>query len=188
MPFIDPLLKYVNNVFLETGTFQGDTIYRVANNNICNPQKIISLEMSDIFFNNCVKRFKDNSNIFLHLANSKYDLYDIIKNIDSHITFWLDGHWSATPNVGCDAETICPILEELQQIKQHNIKTHTIMIDDIRLMNLNENKFNGFPVSIKQIIDIILEINPNYIIKYYDDDWASKDILVAYIDHQVINK
>ena len=185
MPFIEPLLKYINNVFLETGTFQGDTIYRVANNDICKPQKIISLELSDVFFNNCVKRFTDDSKIFLHHANSKYDLYDIIKNINSHITFWLDGHWSGTPNVGCDVETICPVLEELQQIKQHNLKTHTIIVNDIRLMNSSENKYEGFPVSTEQIIKIILEINPMYTIKYYDDVYGSKDILVAYIEDKV---
>ena len=187
MPFIKPLLKYVNSVFLETGTFRGDTIYQVANNDVCKPQKIISLELSNVFFNNCVERFKDDSKIVIHYANSKYELYNIIKNIDSHITFWLDSHWSGIANVGCDVETICPILEELQQIKQHNIKTHTIMIDDIRLMNSSRNPFDGFPISTEQIIKIILEINPNYIIKYYGDGLASKDILVAYIEDQVIN-
>ena len=42
----------------------------------------ISLELSDIFYDNCLKRFKNNSNIVLYKANSKYDLYNIIKDIE----------------------------------------------------------------------------------------------------------
>ena len=184
MPFIDALLSYQNPVFLETGTHHGDTIYKIANNNFYNPLKIYSLELSDVFFNMSKKRFENNINIFLYKANSKYDLYNIIKDINDPITFWLDSHWSGCPNVGCDIVTVCPILEELEQIKKHSIKTHTIMINDIRLMNNSSNKYIGFPVTLKQILKKIFEINPKYKIKYYDDCTASNDILVAYIEEE----
>ena len=117
--------------------------------------------------------------IQMYKANSKYELYNIIKDINCPITFWLDSHWSGVANIGCDPETLCPILYELEQIKHHPIKTHTIMIDDIRLMdNIH------FPVTLEEITKKILEINPNYIIKYYDDYTAKKDILVAYIENK----
>jgi len=106
----------------------------------------------------------------------KYDLFGIIEPIKKPITFWLDSHWSGTPDVGCDKETICPILYELQQIKRHPIKTHTIMIDDIRLMdNIH------FPVTVEEIVAHIFEINPNYKISPYDDEYALGDVLVACI-------
>jgi hypothetical protein len=184
MPFVPELLNFVSDTFLETGTFQGDTIYSVANNDICKPSKIISLELSDVFFINCKKRFENNPKVFIHRANSKYDLYDIIKDIPNKITFWLDSHWSGTPNVGCDPITICPILEELEQIKKHKLNTHTIMIDDIFLMNNSDNKYNGFPVNKSQILKKLYEINPNYIIRYFDDYISSNDILVAYVEEK----
>jgi hypothetical protein len=184
MPFIDDLLIYKNPVFLETGSHHGDTIYKIANNTIYNPLKIYSLELSDVFFDMCQKRFENNNNIYLCKANSKYDLYNIIKDIDTTITFWLDSHWSGCPDVGCDIVTVCPILEELEQIKQHSIKTHTIIIDDIRLMNNSSDKYTGFPVTLNEILTKIIEINPEYKIKYYDDCTASNDILVAYIEEK----
>ena len=49
------------------------------------------------------------------------------------------------------------------------------MIDDIRLMGTQ------FPCTLDHIISHIFRINPNYIIKYYDDFTSKKDILVAYI-------
>jgi hypothetical protein len=189
MPFIDVLLGFVNTTFVETGTFNGDTIAKVANNAISIPSNIISLELSDVYFNACKKRFKNNPNIHLHKGNSKYDLYDIIKDIPTNITFWLDSHWSGAPDTGCDPETICPLLEELEQIKRHKLNTHTIMINDIRLMNNSNDKFNGFPIDTDQIITLLYEINPNYTIKCFDDYTAQNDILVAYVEdtNEIVN-
>lgn len=181
MPFIDELFEYLNDVFVETGTYQGDTLYRVANNNIKKSNVIISLELSEIFYNNCKKRFHESLNISIYNANSKYDLYNIINNIEGKITFWLDSHWSGVPDIGCDQETICPILYELEQIKKHNNNTHTIIIDDIRLMdNLH------FPVTLEEIIKKLFEINNKYKLKFYDDYTSKNDILVAYIDENTL--
>jgi hypothetical protein len=134
------------------------------------------------FFNRCKKKFEHNSAIILYNKNSKYDLYDIIKNIFTPITFWLDSHWSGTTDVGCDSITVCPILEELEQIKCHSLNTHTIIIDDIRLMNNASNKHDGFPVTLNQILEKLYEINSNYKIKYFDDYTSKNDILVAYLE------
>jgi hypothetical protein len=183
MPFVNDLLQYLNNnTFIETGTFRGDTLEIVLESTKNKPINIISLELSDVFFDRCVKRFENVPNIHIVKGNSKYDLYETISTITSQITFWLDSHWSGTDNVGCDNITVCPILEELEQIKLHPIKTHTIMIDDIRLMNGNLNKYEGFPVQINDILSKLYEINSNYCIKYYDDYTANNDVLVAYIE------
>ena len=174
MPYIDKLLQYKNNYFIETGTYKGETIDIIYKENIYN--YIYSIELSEIFYNNCVEKFKNHNNVNIIHGNSKYDLINIIKNINEPITFWLDGHWSGVENVGCDIDDKCPILFELDQIKNHSINTHTIIVDDMRLMDLNH-----FNVSKDQIVNKILTINPNYNIKYYNDECADNDILVAYI-------
>ena len=56
------------------------------------------------------------------------------------------------------------------------------MIDDIRLMNNSKDKYTGFPVNLSQIIQNIIDINPKYKIKLYDDYTSSNDILVAYLE------
>ena len=174
MPFINELLQYKNDYFVETGTYEGDTTEFALNNGFKN---VYSIELSDVFYYNCVKKFLNNKNVKIFKGNSRYDLYKIISNINSQITFWLDGHWSGVPDVGCDKELLCPVLHELEQIKSHHIKTHTIMVDDIRLMDGNH-----FEVTKPQIERKILEINPNYKFKYYNDQYAINDVLVAYID------
>ena len=174
MPFIDELLKYKNEVFLETGTYQGDTVLKIANSDSFKFAEIISLELSKDFFKQCTERFKNEKRIHIYSANSKTDLWDILRDIPVEITFWLDSHWSGVPNVGCDSETKCPVLFELEQIKKHPIKSHVIIIDDIRLMDGDH-----FPVTLPEILNKLYEINPLYKIKFYDDYCARNDILVA---------
>ena len=175
MPFLEDFTNlYINNYFIETGTYQGDTVNAV--NNSKNFKHIISMELSDVFYNNCKTRFINNDNIQIIKGNSRYDLSPCINSIKESITFWLDSHWSGVPNVGCDPETRCPVLFELEQIKKHDINTHTIMVDDMRLMDGNH-----FPVFQNEIVKKLLEINANYKLKYYDDYTSTNDILVAYI-------
>lgn len=105
-----------------------------------------------------------------------FTLYDVIKNINSSITFWLDGHYSGYDTAQGDENN--PILKELEQIKKHHIKNHTILIDDIRLCG-------GFwfdDITLEQIISKILEINKNYTISYVDG-YVKNDILVAQIQN-----
>lgn len=175
MPFVRELLKYSNDYFIETGTYQGDTIEIIKDSN--KYKYIYSMELSDVFYNNCVNRFINDKNIKIFKGNSRYDLIKIIYNINCNITFWLDGHWSDVSNVACDKELLCPVLYELDQIKQHHLKSHTIIIDDIRLMDGSH-----FEVTTEQIIKKIYEINPNYKIIFYDDEYSQGDVLVAYIE------
>jgi hypothetical protein len=182
MPFTDELLKYVDKIFIETGTYQGETI-DIVNKHKNYQTTIFSIELSEIFHKNCKEKFKNTKNVEIIFGNSKYHLINIINDINNKITFWLDSHWSGVPNIGCDNVSICPILFELEQIKLHHIKNHTIIVDDIRLMdNIH------FPVTKEQIIEKIYEINKDYTIVYYDDYTAKNDILVAYIKPKCIHK
>ena len=154
MPFIKELINYKNEYFIETGTYEGDTVDIAVNNGFKN---VYSMELSELFYNNCVKRFIYNKNVKIFKGNSRNDLYKIISNINVPITFWLDSHWSGIPNIACDTELLCPILYELEQIRCHHIKTHTIIVDDIRLMD-----GQNFEVKKEQIEQKLLEINSNY--------------------------
>lgn len=173
MPFTEELFPYITtDVFFETGTFEGHTIDTIVNNTNCS--KIISLELSNIYYTISKKRFENNSRVSIYNANSKNELYNIIKNIDTKITFWLDAHWSGE-NMP-DIELCCPLLMELNQIKKHHINNHTIIIDDMRLMT-NEI----YKITKEQIIEKIMEINSMYKIIFMDDETSKNDILIAYI-------
>lgn len=69
-----------------------------------------------------------------------------------------------------------PILQELEAIKNHPIKNHTILIDDVRMFGTRD--FDG--VTLDQITDKLREINPNYSI-FFEKGYQANDILVACI-------
>jgi hypothetical protein len=174
MPFTHDLLQFKNPVFFETGTYQGDTIQYILSTNIF--QEIFTMELSPHYHAFSSQRFSAVDNVHTILGNSRTDLYDNIKKIQVPITFWLDGHWSGVPHIGEDNVTRCPVLFELDQIKRHLINTHTIMIDDIRLMDNHH-----FPVTKYEIEQKLREINPAYTIQYFADDLDKEDVLVAYL-------
>lgn len=63
-----------------------------------------------------------------------------------------------------------------------DIKTHTILVDDRRLLikSTNEGLDGNFDITENEIGTAIMKINPEYKIKY-EDSHIKDDIIVAYI-------
>jgi len=159
--------KYPNLYFIESGTYQGDGVQQAIEAGF---QNIISIESNETYFAQVQNRFK-SSNVKIIQGKAQHVLWNIIENIRSPITFWLDGH--------CDDAD--PIIQELSIIAKHPIKTHTILIDDIRLYRkgvLLDSEHHK-PVILPTIQAFLRQININY--KYaFDDGYVKDDILVAY--------
>ena len=113
---------FPNNVFVETGSNKGDGIQHALNAGF---PLIKSVELNHKIYEKCVERFKDKDNVILFEGSSGDLLWDMIKDIETPITFWLDAHKSLKS----------PFIKELNVIKRHPIKTHSILIDDVRCMS-----------------------------------------------------
>ena len=162
-------LLYPNSVFVETGTLYGDGVQNAL---LTGFKEIHSIELSPKYYFFTKERFDNQSNIHIHLGDSGKILYEVIREIAAPITFWLDAQF-------CGHDTargakMTPILEELEQIKRHPIKTHTILIDDVRLFGT----WYFDHVAKEEILQKLYEINPNYTITYADG-FVENDILVA---------
>jgi hypothetical protein len=167
-------LKYPNEYFIETGSYMGDGISLAIEAKFKN---IISIELSENFFNFCSEKFKSNKNVNLLLGDSEIVLKDTISNIDKPITFWLDGHYSACGTAFGLHES--PLMQELDIIKEHHVKTHTIIIDDLRCWVKPQYEFD-----VSDLITKLREINEEYEISY-EDGYVENDVLVAQIkQHQ----
>jgi len=167
------LMKYKNKYFIETGTFTGGAVQLALD---CGFEFIRSIESSETLFVECVKRFKDNSNVKLYLGTSQVRLLEMIFDIDQPITFWLDGH-----NMGYDVEGGVPLYSEIYIIDCSPIRTHTIMIDDIRMFGKEDTNLGWKSIELDKLIKLIKSINPEYKIVFEDSNNGPKDILVAYI-------
>lgn len=157
-----------NNVFVETGSYWGNGIQHAIESGF---DKIISLECNEIYYDHCVNKFSDQKNVKLYLGDSSVDLYDIIKDINEPITFWLDAHFMCNdPEQNLDnhpGRGKIPLIDELTQIKKHHLKNHTILIDDINEL-ASLTPMGQFPptgseeTQIDNLKKTILEINEDY--------------------------
>jgi hypothetical protein len=134
-----------HKLLLETGTHKGDGIQNALNNGF---KEVISVEILPEYHEVCVERFKDNNKVHLFLGDSNERMEEMLELIKEPSLIFLDGHFNNGD----------PLWRELEILKNHPIKTHTIIVDDM------PNYFgNGEKVKEK-----ILEINPNYVFTYED--------------------
>ena len=187
MPILFDLGKYPNKYFIETGTYMGEGINKAIE---CNAfTYIYSIEIDTLRHLTCKELFSTFDNITLIKGDSAILLKLVLKHVKEPCTFWLDAHFC-----GDDGELgskWCPLVEELEAIKNHPIKNHTIIIDDYRCMdNTHFDKERNIPVGFpgkKKLLEILQNINPDYSIVFLDGV-TPKDIVVARIDFEEIAK
>lgn len=167
--------KYPNPIFIETGSQYGDGIQMALDAGF---KTIYSIELGVDLYSHCIERFKGVSNVHLYKGDSSLVLPELLKDIKELATFWLDSHYCGIGTAIGNFNS--PIMEELEAIKNHPIKNHIIMIDDLRGWYKDTYGFDTLDLMKK-----IKEINPNYTFILEDGyDYNleivySNDILVA---------
>ena len=84
-------------------------------------------------------------------------LYSVIKNIKAIMTIYLDAHFCFSGTSYSIDAGYYPLLIELDELKKHPIKRHTILIDDVSLI-----KDGTFGFTLDDVKNKLLEINPKY--------------------------
>ena len=116
-------------VFIETGTYYGETIAVVAD---LFP-RVVSIELSPKYHALARQRFADKPHVELLHGDSGEVLQGVLATLDRPALFWLDGHYSGDDTARGALET--PLLAELRAILAHRVKGHVVLIDDARLLD-----------------------------------------------------
>lgn len=119
--------KYGVTTLVETGTYLGEMVEAQK----ARFKKVFSIELSTDLYKKALRRFKNDSNVFIVQGDSGKVLPEILPKIDESAIFWLDGHYSA--GITAKGEKDCPIFEELNAIFSSNKLNHILLIDDARL-------------------------------------------------------
>ena len=127
------LEKFNLNIFVETGTFMGDTLGFIAETGC----KCYSIELSDEFYINAINKFKSKGNVSLIHGDSGEQLPKFIFDLKSPAIFWLDGHYSSGDTALGEEHT--PVSKEIKALLAHPIKEHVILIDDARCFDGTNN-------------------------------------------------
>lgn len=128
----EKILKYktqVQNIFVETGTYKGEMIDFVEDKF----EKVYSIELDKILFDDATQRFSGNTNIKVLLGNSGEKIREVITELHQPALFWLDAHGTGPMSISNGIH--CPIREELEAIFSQKNSNHIILIDDVRLFD-----------------------------------------------------
>lgn len=162
-------------VFVETGTYHGDGVKAAL---AAGFQEVHSIELADLHFQNAKRVFANEPRVHLWFGDSSRVIGSVIKSISDPILFWLDGHHSCGDTA--KGEKWSPLMDELKVIAEHPVKTHTILVDDMRCWNRDNPEFRFGKEDIEAAIRAI---NPNYVISYVTGDPRFvDDVLVAVIN------
>lgn len=114
--------------FVETGTYQGDSL-RVAADIFADCR---SIELSNDLHEDARRKFAAQANIKLYQGSSPGMLNALCEEMaERPVVFWLDAHWCVGENTaGQDSQS--PLLDELRAIKKLHAQS-VILIDDARL-------------------------------------------------------
>lgn len=113
--------------FVETGTFEGETVSQILNLFAY----IYTVELSQEYYAAAVERFH-NQNVKLYHDSSERFLQNLRPTLqEKSVLYWLDAHWCVASSTAGERSQ-CPLLEELDAIEQLNSES-VILIDDARL-------------------------------------------------------
>ena len=118
--------RYGMRTLIETGTFYGDTIWRLRNDF----DRIVSIEIDPTLAAEARKRFKRHAHIEIVAGDSGIALEEVLGRTFDRCLFWLDGHYSG--GITGRGELDCPLVNELRHIWNHRVKNHVILVDDAR--------------------------------------------------------
>ena len=155
--FSDYQKRYNLTVFVETGTYLGDTIWLQKDKF----NELHSVELDKSLYDKAVNKFAHIKKVFLYQGDSSYILPQIVSRLNQKALFWLDGHYSG--GITAKGIKVCPILEELPAILQSKYE-HIILIDDARLFNGTDD----YP-TLEQLYQFVRELKPNAIIECKTD-------------------
>jgi hypothetical protein len=120
------------NCFIETGTFNGDTIFSLE------PyfNKLYTIEFSEKYYNNTKNKYNGNKINFI-LGDSSIVFKSLLPNISDKCIFFLDGHFSGGDTGQSNKD--CPLEEEITHINNLFTNSAIIIIDDFRLFGLDKS-------------------------------------------------
>ena len=149
------------SIFVETGTCFGRTVNFALRHGA---REVRSVEGSRERYKACKDAFSGNFRVKLWCGHSREILWEMIHDVQEEMVFFLDAHPSGPDSYG-DKELSQGLGEtygqhsiltaEIDIIRRHPVKSHTIIIDDQNTTDAG-HEIQG------QYRSQILSINPNY--------------------------
>lgn len=159
--------RYLHRIFIETGTHDGAGVRAAL---AAGYEKVHSIEAARDRYEECARLFENDNRVHLVLGSSDTVLAPLLAVIEEPATIWLDAHeaWGEMlPNTN-----LYPLCAELTALATAPVRDHTILVDDVRC-------FAGMGMTVERARDLLLRINPRYVVELIDGNYYKQDVLVA---------
>lgn len=118
--------RFQLRVFVETGTYEGETTYRLRDHF----ERLFTVEIDPELARLARMRFARLKHVSPLEGSGPDGLRTALREIRSPALFWLDSHPCSTKTSGSGS----PAVEELRQVMEHEVPGHVVLIDDVRLL------------------------------------------------------
>jgi hypothetical protein len=145
-------------VFVETGTFYGDTLAAVENDF----DRLYSIELHPRLAQRAERRFRHNPRVTIVQGDSASRLGPVLHQVSGPAVLLFDGHYSGKLTARGDVDT--PILGELDVAFREGTPDDVILIDDARLFGKNP----AYP-SLAELEQRVSAARPNAAVRVEDD-------------------
>jgi len=147
------LEKYLNPVFIETGTFDGRGVVLAKEVGFVT---VHSIELDPDRYRQSVKNLAGVNGVFLHEGDTVDVLPKIVSVLSERATIWLDAH-PVTEGDSCKiGKYRHPLVKELELIEKFSLRRdHTILVDD-------RSEFPIYKTTDEEVFQKIKAINPAY--------------------------
>lgn len=173
------------DVFVETGTFRGDTVELVKDHF----REIHTVELSPEYYEAARSRFGARANIDLVQGDSAAVLAAWASGLhDKSVLYFLDAHWCAADNTAGETSQ-CPLLNEIRSIGPLTAES-LIVIDDARLFlapPLAPHEISQWP-NFNEVLDALRAMSPTHRVMVLNDNIvfyppAASDAVLEYAQH-----
>ena len=154
--------------FIETGTFNGETIFNVEQYF----NKLYTIEVSEHYYTKTIIKYYGNKINFI-LGDSSIVFETLLPNISDKCIFFLDGHWSGDDTGRSHKD--CPLVEEITHINNLFTNDAIIIIDDFRLFGLEDWR----DINKEKLLNILQERTSK--VYHLDSACAKDDRLIIHI-------
>ena len=153
-------------VFLETGTFRGETAEALRGEF----SHIYTVELSEELARSAQERLGPYRNITVFQGGAE-DVVARISELHRHegVLFWLDAHWCSADSTAGEASQ-CPLLDEIRAIEWLN-DSSAILIDDARLFLSAPpapHEISQWP-RFQEVVDALMSLSSNHEISVIND-------------------
>jgi hypothetical protein len=134
-------IDLMSDVFVETGTFRGETTVAAIN---AGYPEVHTIDVVEEYSRKVKADYIKDPRLHCHTGTSP-DVLPKILDKNKFTTFWLDAHFQAyKENETCEKYGECPVLEELKVIFSIPwVKPPIILVDDARMFDGPTPKFKA---------------------------------------------